>query len=132
MSENQESLPLPDKKIPTSVMIIGIFEVAIALLGLVIVILVGRLDVNSLVFLMFLAIYGAVGAGLMAIQEWARYASVVLHVMAIPYTFYTSIFLGVSSMLGGAIQLIIALAIIYALTRPEIRHKFQTVVPKKR
>ena len=132
MSKNQEPLPLPDKKIPTSVMIIGTFEVAIALLGLILVILVGQMDANSIMFLIFLLIYGAVGAGLMAIQEWARYANVILHVVAIPYTLFAAIILGRSTVLGGAIQLIIAFGIVYALTRPEIRHKFQTVVPKKR
>lgn len=113
-------------------MIIGTFEVAIALLGLVTVVLVGRLDVNSAVFLIFLLIYGAVGAGLIAIQEWARYTNVVLHVVAIPYTLFAAIVLERATVLGGVVQLIIAFGIIYALTRPKIRHKFQTVVPKKR
>jgi len=131
LSKDQEPLPLPDKKIPASVMIIGTFEVAIALLGLVLIILVGQLDANSIVVLMFLLIYGAVGAGLMAIQEWARYANVVLHIVAIPYTLFTAIFLGRATIWGGTMQLIIAFGIIYALTRPKIRHKFQTVVPKR-
>jgi len=132
LSNSNESLPLPDKKIPASVMIIGTFEVAIALLGLIIIVLVGRLDANSAVFLIFLLIYGAIGAGLMAIQEWARYANVVLHVVAIPYTLFAAIVLERATVLGGAIQLVIAFGIVYALTRPKIRHKFQTVVPKKR
>ena len=114
-------------------MIIGTFEVAIALLGLIIVIIrVGQLDTSVAVFVIFLFIYGAVGAGLMAIQEWARFTNIVLHVVAIPYTLFTAIVLERATVLGGAIQLIIAFGIIYALTRPEIRHKFQTVVPKKR
>ena len=132
MNNESKPLPLPDKKIPTSVMIIGTFEVAIALLGLIIVILVGQLDTNSTVVLIFLLIYGAIGAGLIAIQEWARYANVVLHIVAIPYTLFAAIFLGRASVWGGAAQLIIAFGIVYALTRPQIRHKFQTVVPKKK
>ena len=125
-------LPLPDKKIPMSVMIIGTFEVAIALLGLIIVILVGQLNVTVIPFLILLSIYGALGTGLWAIQEWARYTNVVLHILAIPYSLYTGLFLGGPSNWHIAAQLIIAAGIIIALTRPEIRYKFQTVVPKQK
>lgn len=113
-------------------MIIGTFELAVALLGLVLVILTGRLELDWVVFLILLMIYGAMGAGLWAIQEWARYSNVVLHIVAIPYTIFTALFLEGPSGWHIAAQIIIACGIIFALTRPEIRHKFQTVVPKKR
>ena len=113
-------------------MIIGTFQVAIALLGLILVILAGQMEASTVAFLIILVIYGAVGAGLLAIQEWARVADVALHLVAIPYTIYTFLILaGISA--GAAIaQLLIAIGIIGALTRPAIKHKFQTVVPKKR
>ena len=129
MNKNQEPLPTPDKKIPPSIAVIGTFEIGIALVGFIIVFLVGQLDAYTMGFVVILTIYGTMGAGLWAIQEWARFANVVLHAVAIPYTIYTSIFLD-----GPAAwpPILISIAIIYALTRPEIRHKFQTVVPKKR
>lgn len=132
MAKNQVPLPLPDKSIPGSIMIIGTFELALSFLGLVIIILVGRLDSGAVPFLIFLAIYAALGAGLWAIQEWARFASVVLHMVAIPYTLYTALFLGWPQDWRLVSQLLIAGWIVFALTRPAIRHKFQTVVPKKR
>ena len=125
-------MPLPDKNIPGSVMIIGTFELAVSFLGLIIIILAGRLDSGAIPFLIFLGIYGAMGAGLWAIQEWARFTSVVLHMVAIPYTIYTALFLGWPQDWRLVSQLLIASWVVYALTRSEIRHKFQTVVPKKR
>jgi hypothetical protein len=113
-------------------MIIGTLELAISFLGLIIIILAGRLDSGAIPFLIFLGIYGALGAGLWAIQEWARFVSVVLHMVAIPYTLYTAVFLGWPQDWRLVSQLLIAGWIVFALTRPEIRHKFQTVVPKKR
>jgi hypothetical protein len=132
LTENQEPLPLPDKSIPGSVMIIGTFEIAICLLGLIILILAGERNAFSMAFFVLLAIYGAMGAGLWAIQEWARFTSVVLHMVAIPYTAYTATFLGWPSDWRLISQLLIAGWIVFALTRPEIRHKFQTAVPKNR
>jgi uncharacterized membrane protein (DUF2068 family) len=110
-------------------MIIGTFEIAISLIGLMIVVLVGQANVNTALLLLWLVIYGAMGAGLLAIQEWARYANVVLHVIAVPYTIYTSVFLDGPPAWP---PLLIAFGIIYALTRPNIRYKFQTVVPKRK
>ena len=133
MTDKQEPLPLPDKKIPLAVMVIGTFEIGIALLGLIIVVVaVQQWDVLSVFTLMLLCIYGAMGAGLWAIQEWARHTNVVLHAVAIPYTLFTSIILGGQDFGQTLIQIIVAIGIIYALTRPGIKHKFQTVVPKKR
>ena len=113
-------------------MIIGTFELAVSFLGLIIIILAGRLDTGAIPFLIFLTIYGALGAGLWAIQEWARFASVVLHMVAVPYTIYTALLKGWPQDWRLVSQLLIAGWIVFALTRPEIRHKFQTVVPKKR
>ena len=125
-------LPLPDKKIPAAVILIGSFEIAMALLGLIIVVLLGRLDADIGAFLVLLLVYGAIGAGLLAIQEWARVANVVLHLIAIPYAFYTVAFLGAPSDWRLASQLLISFVIVFALTRPAMRHKFQTAVPKKK
>jgi len=129
LSENQEPRPVPDKKIPASVAIVGTFEVGIALIGLIIVFLAAQANFQTLIFVILLIIYGTMGAGLWAIQEWARFANVVLHAVAIPYTIYTSVFMDGPA---GLPPILISIGIIYALTRPEIRHKFQTVVPKKR
>jgi hypothetical protein len=125
-------LPLPDKKIPAAVILIGSFEIAMALLGLIIVVLLGRLDADIGAFLVLLLVYGAIGAGLLAIQEWARVANVVLHLIAIPYAFYTVAFLGAPSDWRLASQLLISFVIVFALTRPAMRYKFQTAVPKKK
>ena len=125
-------LPPPDKKIPTSVILIGSFEIAMALLGVIIAVLVGQLDTHTMFYLVRLLVYGAIGAGLLAIQEWARFANVVLHLIAVPYTFYTVTFLGAPSDWRMVSQLLISFAIVVALTRPTIRYKFQTVVPRKK
>ena len=130
---NEQRLPLPDKKIPVSVMVIGTFELAVSLLGLVLVTLIGRLDGNTVALLLLLGVYAAIGAGLWAIQEWARVVNIVLHILLVPYIFITLLLFWLEqSIWQPVIQLIIAVAIIFALTRPKIRHKFQTVVPKKR
>lgn len=130
--DHEHQLSLPDKSIPVSVMIIGSFEVVIALLGLMILLLAGRLDGVSVTFLVLLIIYGAMGAGLLAIQEWARFTNVVLHAVALPYVALTSLFLSGPSGWRPAMQVIISVAIIITLTRPAIQHKFKTVVPKQK
>ena len=129
--ENTPGLPLPDKKIPPAVMLIGTFEIAAALLGLIVVVLIGRLDANVIALLILVTVYGVLGAGLWAIQEWARYVNVVLHVLLIPYIFITWFFWQGETVWQPIVQLGIAVAIVVALTRPHLRHKFQTVVAKK-
>lgn len=131
-NNNFQNLPPPDKKIPTAVILIGCFELAIALLGLIVVALVGRFDAATLASVVLLGIYGAMGAGLLAIQEWARFSNVVLHLVAIPYVFYTVAFLEAPSDWRMVSQVLISIGIVLALTRPGIRYKFQTVVPKKK
>jgi hypothetical protein len=127
-----ETMPPPDKKIPLSVGLIGSFEIAMALLGLIIVAVAAEMNANTVAYLVLLGVYGAMGAGLLAIQEWARFANVVLHLLAVPYVFYTVAFLGGPSDWRMISQVLISMAIVIALTRPTIRYKFQTVVPKKR
>jgi uncharacterized membrane protein (DUF2068 family) len=125
-------LPRPDKKIPATVMIIGTFEIAAALLGLVLLILAGRLDSGSVATLVLLVVYAAMGAGLWAIQEWARLANVVIHAAAVPYILYTTLFLGESTVFWMVVRLTITAAIVLSMSQRSIRHKFQTVVPKER
>ncbi len=125
-------LPLPDKKIPFSIMVIGTFEIAVALLGLIILLLNGSFDGNSAAFLVLVLIYGTIGAGLWAIQEWARLTNVVLHTIYVPYIFYISRLPDGPETWQLTTQMLISLSIIIALTRPEIQHKFKTVVPKKK
>lgn len=132
MANDPEQLPLPDKNIPASVMIIGTFEVAVALLGLIVLMLAGQLDLRTVAVLILILVYGAMGAGLWAIQEWARFANVVLHAAAVPYILYTSLFLEEQAPWLVGARLAIAIAIAVALNRPAIRHKFRTVVPKQR
>lgn len=91
-----------------------------------------QFDIYTFFTIALLCVYGVIGAGLWAIQEWARYTNVLLHVVAIPYTVFSSIVLGGQTPGQTAVQIVIAAGIIYALTRPEIKYKFQTVVPKKR
>ena len=130
--DDKQALPLPDKTIPASVMIIGSFEIAVSLLGLIILVLIGNFDSGSAAFLILVMVYGAMGAGLLAIQEWARRTNVILHIVAIPYAFYTTFIL--DGPLGWQFisQILISLGIIWALTRSEIQYKFQTVVPKQK
>lgn len=132
MANNPQNLPLPDKNIPLAVIVIGCFELAISLLGLILLALIGHFDAATLASLVLLGIYGAMGAGLLAIQEWARFANVVLHLVAIPYSFYTVAFLEAPSDWRMISQVLISIGIVLALTRPAIRYKFQTVVPKKK
>jgi len=132
LDKDHQSLSPPDKTIPFSVMIIGTFELAVALLGLILIILRGQFDINWVMFTFLLTVYGAMGAGLWAIQEWARFANVILHLVAIPYALFTTFVLDGPTGWHAASQIIIAAGIIFALTRPAIRYKFQTVVPKKR
>lgn len=127
-----QNLPPPDKNMPIVVILIGCFELAIALLGVIVVALVGQFDATTLASLVLLGVYGAMGAGLLAIQEWARFANVVLHLIAIPYVFYTVVFLEAPSDWRMISQVLISISVILALTRPAIRYKFQTVVPKKK
>ena|GEM_PF-1250639 len=124
--------PVPDKKIPASVMVIGTFEVAVALFGLIILVLIANFSLYSLTFLVMLLIYGAMGAGLLAIQEWARRTNVILHLVAVPYALYTSTFLGSPTGWQLLAQILISVAIVLLLSRPTIRHKFQTVVPRQK
>ncbi len=131
-NQKQMPLPLPDKKIPLSIMLIGTFELAVSLLGMIVWILVGRLDGGGWALFVLLIIYGALGAGLWAIQEWARFANVVLHIVSLPYILYTLPFWEGQFAWQPIIQLVIALSIIFALTRPALRYKFQTVVPKSK
>lgn len=133
MSQNIPShLPPPDKKIPLSVILIGTFELATALLGLVKLMLIGDFDIRTAIVLVLWFLYGSMGAGLLAIQEWARYSNIVWHLIAIPYSLFLVAFLEVPADWVLAFQIVISGIIIYALTRPAIRYKFQTVVPKKK
>lgn len=132
MNKKQESLPLPDKRIPLSIMLIGTFELAVALLGSIILILVGRLDGGGIALFVLFGIYGALGAGLWAIQEWARFVNIVLHTLSLPYILYTLPLWEGQYAWQPIAQLVISVSIIIVLTRPAIRHKFQTVVPKQK
>ena len=87
--QNQTDLPLPDKDIPTAVALIGTFQLGVALFYLIILFLIGTVSTPSLMLLAFALFYGALGAGLWAIQEWARFVNVVIHIGAIPFTIFT-------------------------------------------
>jgi hypothetical protein len=132
LDPDKQTLKLPDKRIPASVMLIGSFEIGVALLVMMILFIMAPLTVSSAALFVFLSIYGAIGAGLLAIQEWARRANVILHFVAIPFTVYTALFLGHGSVWQPAVQVFISGAIIIALTRPAIQYKFKTVVPRQK
>ncbi len=113
-------------------MIIGTFEVMVGLLGFIIIFLIGQPNILTVSFLILSMLYTAMGAGLWAIQEWARYINVVLHVASIPYVIFTFLIFDnhISRLPHIIVNIIVAFYIIYALTRPEIRDKFQSVSPK--
>ncbi|MFQ5614028.1 MAG: hypothetical protein ACE5H9_18050 [Anaerolineae bacterium] len=132
MARNPEPLPPPDKSIPLTVVFIGTFEIGVALLGFITLFLYGQMDGRGIALLVLLVIYATMGAGLWAIQEWARFANVVLHTIAVPYLLFSAVVLANQSLEMAGLRLVISAAIVIALSRPAMRHKFQTVVPKQR
>jgi len=69
-------------------------------------------------------LYITLGAGLLAMKEWARFADVVLHAMLVPYLLATIVYEGRSG-IGPALQMAAVLAIFFILTRPSIRAQFR-------
>ena len=108
------------KKIPRNILIIGTIQAGV---GLWMIMSMGVLRQWDLLILAFAIGYTALGAGLLAVMEWARFISVVIHPMIL-------VFLLVRAFNGGAglitaTQVAIVLFILHALTRPEIRAKFR-------
>ena len=108
------------KKLPKSIVAIGTFQTAAGLFAITLMAISGEWNL----WITVLAIgYTALGAGLLAVMEWARFVSVVVHPMALVWLMFVA-------SRGGAgllttIQVIIALGILYQLTRPHIRSFFQ-------
>ena len=109
------------KKIPGSILIIGTFQVAIGLWAILTMIIAGEWALTTALFAVF---YIILGAGLLAIMEWARFIGVVAHTMILPLLLWQAFYAGEAG-LAMAIQVAITMAILYILTRPHIRAKFR-------
>ncbi len=130
--QSQADLSVPNKDIPTSIALIGTFQIGVALFYLIILFLIGTANLPSLMLLAFALFYGGLGAGLWAIEEWARRINIIIHIGAIPFTIFTLPYYSGELNWQPIAQVVISLTIVYFLTRPEMRHKFQTVVPKQK
>ncbi|MEM7033526.1 MAG: hypothetical protein AAF629_28505 [Chloroflexota bacterium] len=108
------------KKIPKSIMAIGTFQSAVGLGAITFMAITG--DWNLLVVILAVG-YTALGAGLLAILEWARFGNVVIHPMILMWLLIQA----ASGQAGFATasQVAITLGIFYLLTRPEIRALFR-------
>jgi hypothetical protein len=109
------------KKIPGSIVAIGIFQVASSLWLIFLMAVTGSWE---LVPLLLAVGYGILGAGLLAVMEWARFIGVVSHALLLPIILWRSVVDGQVGLLP-ALQTIIVLVIFYTLSRPQIRAKFR-------
>ncbi len=110
------------KKIPRSILIIGTFQVATGLMAILLMIATANWN---LLLTASAILYIVLGAGLLAIMEWARFSGVIIHAMALVYIILGTVVYGGQSGLTPAAQTAIAGAILYTLTRPHIRAKFR-------
>jgi hypothetical protein len=109
------------KKIPGSIIAIGTFQVAVSLWLIFLMALTQEWQFVQL----GLAIgYGVLGAGLLAVMEWARFIGVVTHALLLP-TILWQVVIGNQAGLIPALQVVIVVAIFYVLSRPHIRAKFR-------
>jgi uncharacterized membrane protein (DUF2068 family) len=110
-----------EKKIPPSILVVGTFQVAVGLLAILSMSISG----NWSLFATLLAVaYTALGAGLLAIMEWARFIGVVIHALLLPFLLWQALALDEAGLIK-ALQVLISIAIFYVLTRPHIRAKFR-------
>lgn len=109
------------KKIPISILLVGTFQVAAGLW-----VILGMTISNEwhLITTLLAVAYGALGAGLLAMLEWARFAGVVVHATILPLLLWRVAYVG-EARLGAADQVAITMVIFYVLTRPHIRARFQ-------
>lgn len=109
------------KKIPKSIIVIGTLQTALGLWSIFSMATSGKWDIYIALLAFF---YSLLGAGLLAIMEWARFANVIVHIMLIPYILANAMY-GDRAGLGSAIWIMITAATAYILTRPHIRALFR-------
>lgn len=109
------------KKIPRSILLVGIFQVATGLSAILSMTISGEWNLATVVLAVF---YAILGAGLLAVIEWARFIGVVVHAMILPLLLWRALYGGEAG-LAIAIQVVITMVIFYILTRPHIRAKFR-------
>lgn len=109
------------KKIPKSILIVGIFQVAAGLWAILSMSVSGEWNLVTVLLAVF---YAILGAGLLAVMEWARFIGVVVHAMILPLLLWRVLYAGEAG-LASAVQVAITMAIFYILTRPPIRAKFR-------
>ncbi|NIT61717.1 MAG: hypothetical protein GWN00_37605 [Aliifodinibius sp.] len=109
------------KKIPRSILIVGIFQVAAGLWAILSMSVSGEWNLVTVLLAVF---YAILGAGLLAVMEWARFIGVVVHAMILPLLLWRALYAGEAG-LASAVQVVITMAIFYILTRPYIRAKFR-------
>jgi len=116
------------KKIPGSILVVGTIQVAVGLWAITTMAITGEWVLLTTV----LAVgYTALGAGLLAIMEWARFGGVVIHPMILVFLLARAG--NGAAGLNTALQVSMVLFILYILTRPEIRAKFRrTPAPSSR
>ena len=108
------------KKMPKSILAIGTFQAAVGL-GVITFMAITQ-EWNLLASALAIG-YTTLGAGLLAVLEWARFGSVVVHPMILVWLLSQAAS-GRAGLLT-ATQVAIVLGIIYLLTRPEIRALFR-------
>ena len=109
------------KRIPKSILVVGTFQVAAGLWTILGMTITGQWSAATVV----LAIaYIALGAGLLAVMEWARFVGVVVHALILPFLMWRALVLDEAGP-RMAMLVIITMAIFYVLTRPHIRAKFR-------
>ena len=108
------------KKIPRSILIIGAFQVAAGLWAISSMAITSEWD---LVVTLLAICYTILGAGLLAVMEWARFIGVVIHVTFLPLLFWR--LYNDHAGLNALFQVGITMFILFILTRPHIRAKFR-------
>jgi hypothetical protein len=109
------------KKIPGSIIAIGTFQVAVSLWLIFLMAITGEW---RLLGLGAAIVYGVLGAGLLAVMEWARFLSVVIHALLLPVILWQAVVEGQHGV-RPALQTTIVIIIFYVLSRPRIRAKFR-------
>ena len=77
-----------------------------------------------LVIALLAMVYITLGAGLLAIMEWARFINVVVQPLILAYLLWRVVAFNEAG-LGSSIQVMVTIGIYYTLTRPYIRAKFR-------
>jgi len=110
-----------NKRIPKVILLVGIFQVAVGLW------MIFTMAINSswhLVIALLAMVYITLGAGLLAIMEWARFINVVVQPLILAYLLWRVVAFNEAG-LGSSIQVMVTIGIYYTLTRPYIRAKFR-------